>query len=473
MRSATATSSTSRRRICPRISLTDEASRVEADGSGRSGARQQLTEEDKGEDPGDDAQDLPEDDSENEPEDEKGSLDELPEDLGETPDEDGTGDLDDMTDEQKDKLNEDRLQGEDDLSKQREEGDDEGLDEDGLPPRPRGCQGDCKPGDQYDEDAVPCPHCTAKQFREQMEQEGKQNLPEEEMEQEMQQFLDDWQKEADKSGNGQGDQGDEQISEEEDGGQDKQERRIENEERRQEQRDNPPDLDDDEDLPPRPEGCEGDCQPGDDPDGIPCPHCTTKKFRDSMNEEHQGGEMDLDEEELKDQWQNFLDDWENQKPEEDEKPPEGEQEDPEEQDEEPPEEEMEDDEEVEVCEHCGKAIAEAKNEDGESVWVSTEDDQSHCDKNKNDSKAHEPAPPKPKEFKRVAKKMSVTQEKRFDNLVERLEKKVEGMFGKTAEDLWLAEKIDGQFQGEEVSQSIQITSRGVTYWVTISAAKEL
>ena len=70
-----------------------------------------------------------------------------------------------------------------------------------LPPRPQGCSGDCQPGDQYDPDAVPCPHCTAKQFKEQMQDEGKQNLPEEEMEQEMQDFLDNWQKEADKDGN--------------------------------------------------------------------------------------------------------------------------------------------------------------------------------------------------------------------------------------------------------------------------------
>jgi len=380
----------------------------------------QLTEEDKGEDPSDDAQDLPQDDSENEPEDDKGSLDDVPEELGETPDEDGTGDLDDMTDEQVDKLNQDRLQ---DDEEGHQGGSDEEEEDDGLPPRPRGCQGDCKPGDQYDDDAVPCPHCTAKQFRDQMENEGKQNLPEEQMEQEMQKFLDDWQNEADKDGNGQGDQGDEEgdLPEELEEQIKKHDEALEQNKRRQEQRDNPPDLDDD-DLPPRPEGCEGDCQPGDDPDGVPCPHCTTKQFKEEMEREK---ELDpnlegLDEDKLKEFWQNFLDGWEDEgKDEED-----------------PPEEELQDGEEP-------KDEGDGEDDDG------------------------------PKEFKRVGKQITVTQEKRFDNLVERLEKKVEQMFGQTAEDMWTAEKLDGQFQGEDVSQSIQITSRGVTYWCTLSAAKEM
>ena len=69
--------------------------------------------------------------------------------------------------------------------------------------------------------------------------------------------------------------------------------------------------------------------------------------------------------------------------------------------------------------------------------------------------------------------MTVTQEKRFDNLMERIEKKVEGTFGQTAEDIFVMTKQEGQFQGEEISQSIQITSRGVTYWITLSAAKEI
>ena len=41
--------------------------------------------------------------------------------------------------------------------------------------------------------------------------------------------------------------------------------------------------------------------------------------------------------------------------------------------------------------------------------------------------------------------MTITQEKRFDNLVERLEKKVEQMFGQTAED-----HVDGREAGRPV-----------------------
>ena len=69
--------------------------------------------------------------------------------------------------------------------------------------------------------------------------------------------------------------------------------------------------------------------------------------------------------------------------------------------------------------------------------------------------------------------MTVTQEKRFDNIVKRIEKKVEGTFGQTAEEIFTMPKSDGQFQGEDLSQAIQITSRGVIYWVTISAAKDI
>ena len=54
-----------------------------------------------------------------------------------------------------------------------------------------------------------------------------------------------------------------------------------------------------------------------------------------------------------------------------------------------------------------------------------------------------------------------------------MEKQVSETFGQTAEDIYTMEKTDGQFKGEEISQAIQISSRGVTYWVTISAAKEV
>ena len=45
------------------------------------------------------------------------------------------------------------------------------------------------------------------------------------------------------------------------------------------------DGDEDDGLPPRPEGCEGDCGPSENEDDPPCPHCTAKQFRDEMMEQ--------------------------------------------------------------------------------------------------------------------------------------------------------------------------------------------
>jgi hypothetical protein len=195
---------------------------------------------------------------------------------------------------------------------------------------------------------------------------------------------------------------------------------------------------DNDGLPPRPQGCNGACQPADqhDMDADPCPHCTAKQFRDEMRDNNDEEDLkDLTPDEIGDMFQDFLKDWAE---EQDEKKKEQRSEQkPEEIDDEPPEDEMQD---------------APEDQEGEKNVEHEEES---------------------KEFRRMAKDMTVTQEKRFDNLVERLEKKVEQMFGQTAEDIWVAAKAEGQFQGEEVSQSIQVTSRGVTYWVTISAAKEV
>ena len=354
------------------------------------------------------------------------------------PDEEGTGDLDEMTDEQKDKLNEERMEqqlteedkGEDpsddahDLPEQEADEDDPDL-----PPKPRGCSGDCQPGD-LDEEGDPCPHCTAKAFKAEME--GKHQSPEQ-MEQDWQKFLDDWQDQADEEGNGQGDQGDEKMDAPEQDEGEKREQRMENREA--------PDLDaDDDDLPQKPPGCSGDCKPSDqyDDDADPCPHCTAKQFRDDIRKQHEGedGEDLPDPEELGDMFQDFLKNWSDQQEKVKEKKDEKPEQNPDEIDEAPPQDEMED----------GKQEEEPKE-------IEIEEDSG--------------------EFERTAKKMTVTQEKRFDNIVDRIEKKVEQTFGQTAEDIFTMKKQEGQFAGEEISQSIQITSRGVTYWVTISAAKEI
>jgi hypothetical protein len=299
-----------------------------------------------------------------------------------------------------------------------------------LPPRPQGCNGDCQPGDQYDDDADPCPHCTAKSFQQEMEQEGKQHQAPEEMEKDWQDFLDNWQNEAkgggqqEGQGQGQGEEGDEQGE-------------LPTGEHQA------PDLDgDDDDLPPQPQGCDGNCQPADqyDMDADPCPHCTAKSFRDEMREQEKEADMEFGQEDLDQMFQDFLKDWQNQQEEaKDDAPEEKPERNPEEIDEAPPEDEMQDGMPKEKPE---KQVPEHEDED-------------------------------PDEFKRVAQKMTVTQEKRFDNIVERIEKKVEATFGQTAEDIFVQAKQEGQFKGEEVSQTIQVTSRGVTFWVTISAAKEI
>lgn len=120
---------------------------------------------------------------------------------------------------------------------------------------------------------------------------------------------------------------------------------------------------DDPDLPPRPNGCDGNCKEGDpeDEDSDPCPHCTAKRFKEA--ERLKLGQM-------------------------------------------------------------GEDLTKGQND-------------------------------------------------RFDNLVRRLAPKVEKTFGKTAEDFYLGSKMPGQFPGEDVSQTITIESRGVTYWVTVSAARSI
>ena len=317
----------------------------------------------------------------------------------------------------------------------------QGEDDPDLPPRPRGCNGDCKPTDDPSEGDEPCPHCTAKQFKEQMEQEGKENLPEEEMQQEMDNFLDEWNQQAEKDGNGgqqEGEDGEtpdydqgieDEIERHEDQGKDQSEGLTEDEQKLADELEQQG-QDDDPDLPPRPQGCSGDCQPGDDPDGETCPHCTAKQFKLGLEENGQDPD-DLDPEEFEKMLDDFRKNWEKegeQKKEEQKK----EEKAPEQNDEDPPEDEMQD--------------VPEKEPDGDE---------------------------EEREFKRMGKNLTVTQEKRFDNLSDRLKKKVESTFGQTAEDIYQMPKTDGQFEGEELSQTIQITSRGVTYWVTIAAAKQV
>jgi hypothetical protein len=410
----------------------------------------------------------PEDHSENKPEDEKGQLDELPEDLpeekqlteedkGEDPSDDAQDlpEPDDEFDRKVREMMENRemppIPGMGDEDEQEDSGDDEGL-----PPRPQGCNGDCQPNDDPSEDDVCCPHCTAKNFRDEMQQrqEEGEEFSEEEMKEEWQNFLDDWANEArdqkeeqraEREGDGSGGEQDDDLDHEPD------EDESDAEYEQQDQDDEPEDIregdvpeqgeggggDIDPDLPPRPDGCQGDCKPTDDPSegDEPCPHCTAKQFKQQLQEKEQKGEDLPSEDEIGDMFQDFLKDWNEQKEQgekpEDEAPPEDEPEDSE-----PPEDEMQD----------------APEEDDD------EDDDEDEEKG---------------EFKRVATDMTVTQEKRFDNIVERMEKKVKQTFGQTAEDVYTMEKLDGQFQGEEVSQTIQVSSRGVTYWITVAAAKEV
>lgn len=226
--------------------------------------------------------------------------------------------------------------------------------------------------------------------------------------------------------------------------------------------------DEDDDLPPRPQGCNGDCQPGDLGDGgEPCPHCTAKKFKESM-EQGENEPEEMSEEEIAESWQKFLDDWEKQKPDLDE---------PEPTPEDPPESE---EESLPKCRMCGEPEShlnhgphpdrhdflppEAEEPPEEEMKDEPEDGQ---------KSEPEEADERPKDFKRVATNMTETQEKRFDNIVNRTVKKAKGTFGQTAEDIWIQAKTDGQFEGEELSQTIQIQSRGVTYWITVAAAKEV
>ena len=259
-----------------------------------------------------------------------------------------------------------------------------------------------------------------------------------------------------------------------------------------------PDADDD-DLPPRPQGCNGDCKPGDqyDEDAVPCPHCTAKSFRDQMDQE----DKRKDQQEMQQDWQNFLDNWENQNQEKRQKDlddfidglgDEGEKD--------LPDEKQEPEPEGITCDECGSFIADAVDqgtpgpehkdscslhmpddpEGEEDVPEEPENDTPPEEEMQDGEEEPEDEPEVPEEapeeedsgeFKRVADNMTIGQEKRFDNIVKRLTPKVENTFGKTNEDFHKGAKTKGQFDGEEVSQTIQIQSRGVTYFVTISAMK--
>jgi hypothetical protein len=289
-------------------------------------------------------------------------------------------------------------------------------DDDELPPRPQGCNGDCKPTDDPGgDDSEPCPHCTAKQFREQMREEGKEQLPEEEMESEWQDFLDNWEHEAAEHENENG--LDEPESEQNEGG-GKGDGDAEPDD------DYVPDPEDD-DLPPRPQGCSGNCAEDEDPDGDgePCPHCTAKRFKEGLRDELEQGERDEvpTPDELAEMFQEMLDKQRERMNEPEDKP-------------------------------------EPEPED-------SDEDQSEGNEGEKEK-------PKRPDFNRTAKELTVTQEKRFDNLVQRLMKKVEGTFGNTAEEISMMPKTEGQFQGEELSQAIEVRSRGVIYYITLSAAKD-
>ena len=68
--------------------------------------------------------------------------------------------------------------------------------------------------------------------------------------------------------------------------------------------------------------------------------------------------------------------------------------------------------------------------------------------------------------------MNKTQEKRYDNLFERITKKVEATYGETLENLFIGEKVKGDYTGEEVSRTIEIESNGVNYVLTFSASRK-
>jgi hypothetical protein len=128
--------------------------------------------------------------------------------------------------------------------------------------------------------------------------------------------------------------------------------------------------DDDSDLPPRPMGCEGECEPTDNPgpDDVICPHCTAKMMRDQIQEQ------------------------------------------------------------------------EGENNKSETRYMSNE--------------------------------MNQVQERRFDEVVRRTGRFIERNFGERAEDFYIGPKQESRFDGEDVAQTIQVTSDdGVTYFVTIGVMR--
>ena len=530
----------------------------------------------------------PKDDSENKPEDGKGQLDELPEDLPDeketqlSEDEEGNDPSDDALDLPEPEDEFDRKVKE--MMENRQmpeipgmdsgEGEQEDSDDDsGLPPKPRGCNGDCKPTDDPSEDDVCCPHCTAKSFREEMQerQEEGEKFDQEELEEEWKNFLDDWAHEArdqkdgtreegDGSGGDEGDAKEKDLPEDEPDADDElddsldqeyddedatpieddipgqddpepddlsDERYDEPDEQYDDERKDEPEAKDepddilegdvpeeqpegkgegkpDPDLPPRPDGCQGECKPSDDPSegDEPCPHCTAKQFKQELQDREQKGETP-GEGEIAEMFQEFLDDWNKEQEQEQGKEKKLTREQIIEAVNEARDNfdvgifeqlnELSDDELTgmfsseeladfgDVAENNNahteagrlRELAEQKSPDDEAPPEDEMNDAPEDEQGEDDEDEEPEDDNSPKKFKRVAKDMNVTQEKRFDNIVERMEKKVKQTFGQTAEDIYLMEKIGGQFDGEEVSQSIQISSRGVTYWVTISAAKEV
>lgn len=66
--------------------------------------------------------------------------------------------------------------------------------------------------------------------------------------------------------------------------------------------------------------------------------------------------------------------------------------------------------------------------------------------------------------------LTKTQSQRFDNIVERVAKKIEGTFGKTVEDFYIVPRTDGEVPGQAI-QRIAVQSRGVMYTFTVQAEK--
>lgn len=71
----------------------------------------------------------------------------------------------------------------------------------------------------------------------------------------------------------------------------------------------------------------------------------------------------------------------------------------------------------------------------------------------------------------MEKPMSTTQQNRFDNIVARVTKKIEQTFGNTLEEMHVGAKTDSEFSGEEVSQTIEIQSRGMHFNITFAAGR--